>query len=349
MKKPVIILLHSGYWLLYLLLLTVLLLFLSASMQRDGISPGPPFFIIYSLFTIPAAITGFYLSYTFLFSKFLKPRRIFLLFASGISTAFAAGLVASLLLSLCFGPHFMFAAGFSSFASELTIISLLIGLPNSIIGLVMRGFISWFSDVKAKEELLKKNSEMELALMKAQINPHFLFNTLNNIDVLILKEPEKASEYLNKLSDIMRFMLYETKTDKIPLEKELSYIGKYISLQKIRTSNPAFVSCEIIGNTAGRFIEPMLFIPFIENAFKHTENKKAENAIRIRFVIGKEKILFECENKFSAVKQQKPDYGGLGNELIRKRLGLLYPGRHQLEITEANEIFCVKLTLSESE
>lgn len=349
MKKSVIILLHAGYWLLYLLLLTVLLLFLSVSMRKDGISPGSPFFIIYGLFTIPAAISGFYLSYTFLFEKFLKPRRILLLFASGIAVAVISGFIASLLLSLYFGLHFMFTGGSSSFFSELTVISLLIGLPNIIIGLVMRGFISWFGDVKAKEELLKKNFETELALMKAQINPHFLFNTLNNIDVLILKEPARASEYLNKLSDLMRFMLYETKTDKILLEQELSYIGKYIELQKIRTSNPAFVSCEISGDTAGRLIEPMLFIPFIENAFKHTENKKAENAIRIRIAIEKEKITFECENKFSAASQLKPDYGGLGNELIRKRLNLLYPGSHDLEITEANGIFSVKLTLTASE
>lgn len=148
----------------------------------------------------------------------------------------------------------------------------------------MKGFITWYNDIKTKVELTKKNYEMEIALMKAQINPHFLFNTINNIDGLIQEDSDKASEYLNKLSDIMRFMLYETKTEKIYLAKELAYIGKYIELQKIGTSNPGYVKYEVQGEPANLLVEPMLFIPFIENAFKHTDDKRVENAIKIRFV-----------------------------------------------------------------
>ncbi len=120
---------------------------------------------------------------------------------------------------------------------------------------------------------------MELALVKSQINPHFLFNTINNIDVLISKDAERASAYLNKLSDIMRFMLYETKPAKIPLPKELTYIEKFIELQKIRTTNEHYVNYSIKGDTANFMIPPMLLISFIENAFKYADNKKVENAI----------------------------------------------------------------------
>ena len=141
----------------------------------------------------------------------------------------------------------------------------------------------------------------------------------------------------------MRFMLYETKTEKIALSKELSYIEKYIDLQKIRTANPKYVNYSVEGDAGDFMIEPMLFIPFIENAFKHAENKKIENAINIRFSITKEQILFDCENHYSASSQRPPHHGGLGNGLIQKRLGLLYPGRHRLEMGAAAGIYKAKL------
>ena len=186
---------------------------------------------------------------------------------------------------------------------------------------------------------------MELELIKSQINPHFLFNTINNIDVLIAKDAARASAYLNKLSDIMRFMLYETKTEKITLDKELTYIEKYIDLQKIRTSNMNYVNYYVVGDSSNLMIAPMLFIPFIENAFKHTENKKVENAINIKIIIEKEMIIFDCENYYTKETQVKPDQSGLGNELIQKRLTLLYPNKHTLEIINKNNTYKVKLVL----
>jgi two-component system, LytTR family, sensor kinase len=219
-------------------------------------------------------------------------------------------------------------------------------LACGIIGLIIKGFIISYGDIKLKEDLNKKNYETELALIKSQINPHFLFNTINNIDVLIEKDAAKASAYLNKLSDIMRFMLYETKTEKIPFEKELLYIEKYIDLQKIRTSNEKFINYSLIGEPGDLLIVPMLFIPFIENAFKHSENKRIENAIKIKIIIEKGRIIFDCENNYSENVQVLTDQGGLGNEIIRKRLKLLYPDKHILDITDQNNEYHVKLTIN---
>jgi len=230
-------------------------------------------------------------------------------------------------------------------ASGIAVLLLLIAFVNGIMGFILRGFVTWYGDIKLKEELNKKNYEMELALVKSQINPHFLFNTLNNIDIMIGKDPDQASAYLNKLSDIMRFMLYETKTEEIPLAKELIYIEKYIDLQKIRASNANYVNYIVTGSPDDLRIAPMLFIPFIENAFKHTENKNVENAITIKMNITKEKIAFNCENKINEDNINMPDEGGLGNELIQKRLMLLYPNRHVLKITIANKMYTVELTL----
>ncbi len=150
---------------------------------------------------------------------------------------------------------------------------------------------------------------------------------------------------MNKLSDIMRFMLYETKPAKIPLNKELAYIEKFIELQKIRTTNEHYVNYSLKGDAANFMIPPMILIPFIENAFKHAENKKAENAININLDVEQEKFIFKCENTYNQHTQMKQEHGGLGSEMIKKRLSLLYPGKHQLTITNNNELYKVELSL----
>jgi two-component system LytT family sensor kinase len=333
MKKSVVVLLHTGYWIMYFLVICGLLLVVDHT-KIHIISPA--FFGA----LIPAFI-GFYIFYGILFEKYLAKKKhlkltLYILLSSILSSVITEIIINSIFtLPGHFGPIFF---------SGLFIV--FIAFVNGIMGLVMKGFITWYNDIKVKAELDKKNYEMELALMKAQINPHFLFNTINNIDVLIQKDPVRASEYLNKLSDIMRFMLYETKTDKIGLEKELSYVEKYVELQKIRTTNPNFVKLEIKGTASGLRIEPMLFIPFIENAFKHSENKKVENAIAIFFHIDGNSMRFECANAYSESAQLKPEFGGLGNELIQRRLALLYPNKHNFETTYKDGIYKVDLLIN---
>ena len=217
---------------------------------------------------------------------------------------------------------------------------------NGVLALVMRGFITFYREIQLKEYLRRQNAELELALIKSQISPHFLFNTLNNIDVLIEKDAARASGYLNKLSDILRFMLYETKTDRIPVGEELVYIGKYIELQKIRTAHPEYIQFTIEGESDQLMVEPLLFLPFIENAFKHA-GKKEEGAIKIRFKLDREKITFDCENRYDPKGPALPEAnGGLGNGIIRRRLQLLYPGRHTLEINAGHEVYKATLTLT---
>jgi two-component system, LytTR family, sensor kinase len=185
---------------------------------------------------------------------------------------------------------------------------------------------------------------MEMALIKSQLDPHLLFNTINNIDSLILTDASAASDYLNKLSDIMRFVLYETAATKILLAQEIEYIGKYIALQKIRTSNESYVHFEVIGTIGSKRIAPMVFIPFIENAFKHTNNKKLENAITIQLIIKDDTVQLICENKLD-LKSAKQLIGGLGNGLVEKRLDLIYAGKHALEVNRNDELYTVNLII----
>ena len=185
---------------------------------------------------------------------------------------------------------------------------------------------------------------MELQLIKNQFDPHLFFNTINNIDSLILKDAVLASDYLNKLSDIIRFVLYETRADKIPLSKEIEYMEKYIALQKIRTANETYVHFSITGTVGDKLIAPMVFIPFVENAFKHTTNKKVENAITIQISIDDTCVRLTCTNKYDS-KLPAQAHGGLGNELIKKRLNLIYPGKHELVVDNDNELYCVNLAI----
>lgn len=344
MKKTFVFLLHLGYWLIYLLLLWVIFSIISIQFRKTSALSSVLLLSPIGITCVLPNLLAFYFSYFVLFPKFLMRKKIPALVFFGILTCFVCALLCSLVLLVFFGfdqPVFTDPYEFSG----LVIWMFLVACIHGGISLVIRGFIAWYDEIKLKEELYKKNYEMELALIKSQINPHFLFNTINNIDVLISKDAARASEYLNKLSGVLRYMVYETKTGKISLAKELSYIEKYIELQKIRTANPDYVKYEITGEAGNLHIAPMIFFPFIENAFKHTENNKNSNTIKIKFLIEKSRILFECENTYQKSLERKSDYGGLGNELICRRLTLLYPASRLPEIVDDGGIYKVKLSL----
>jgi two-component system, LytTR family, sensor kinase len=348
MKKSVIVLIHLAYWSLYFILILLVLgiLNMGSQMKITSIIYTTQFLSLIGAFALIPAVLSFYSFYILLFDKYLIQKKILLLFLFGILAAWFSGLIGASSLELmasfklCTG---VFNDGFDS-AIAITNAMAIIALLNGGMGLLIKGFIKLYADIKLKEDLNKKNFDTELALIKAQINPHFLFNTINNIDILIEKDPIKASNYLNKLSDIMRFMLYETKAERIPLSKELNYIEKYIELQKIRTTNQEFISYEIEGNTEGSFLAPMILIPFVENAFKHAEGIKSSPAISIKIALKADSIQFNCTNKYGQ-NASKGESNGLGNELILKRLALLYPNKHNLKIKDDNFIYSVELDI----
>jgi LytS/YehU family sensor histidine kinase len=285
-----------------------------------------------------------------LFPKYLQQKKFLLSVIVGIAISAGASVVAYILHRFLIETGHvidMDQGGKNGRSTALTVIIVMtiIASITGTVALVIKGFITWYGEIKLKEELKQKNHETEMALVKAQLDPHFLFNTLNNIDVLIVKDASEASEYLNKLSDILRFMLYETKTDEILLKKEIEYIEKYIELQKIRTSNSNYVSFRITGIPGNKTIAPMIFIPFIENAFKHSTNKKIDNAINVQLFINTDSIQFLCENKFDPNRKLKQDSNGLGNDLIQKRLNLIYPEKHILELVKQTELYSVHLTI----
>lgn len=347
MKKPTVVLLHIVYWFIYIFFTFSSLLIMNAySIERAGVG-----LLLYFLLSL----LYFYVFYLFLVPRYLASRKIrhFLGSAIGVSM-FAFPII--LLVQLLTVP----ASGLTDIVIEdrqmvlvliqwtlLFLFCTFLALINGMMGTLMKGFITWYNEIRVKEVLSKKNLQTELALLKAQINPHFLFNTLNNIDVLIEKNAQTASVFLKKLSDIMRFILYDTQEERIPLTLELEYIGKYIDLQNIRTANEEFVTYEVRGEAHKLSVPPMLFIPFIENAFKHSTNKKIKEAITIRIEAAMDnKMIFSCKNVVNAEKPLPTRNSGLGIELIRQRLQLLYPDKHTLSIHQTTETFEVDLTIN---
>lgn len=307
-------------------------------------------FISVFMFTFLPSVITFYGNYFLVFPKYIKTKKYWhAVFLSLLISVIAATISYCLLRYLIESGRIidMDNGGKNGRSTAVRVIVVITFIDSiaGIIAMVIKGFITWFEEIRLKEALQKKNHQTEMALLKAQLDPHFLFNTLNNIDVLILRDPAEASLYLNKLSDILRFMLYETQTDEILLSKEIEYIEKYIALQKIRTSNLHYASFTVTGNPGTQTIAPMVFIPFIENAFKHTTNKKTDNAISVQLFIEKETLLFVCENKFDSTRKQMQENSGLGNDLIQKRIELLYPGKHTLEIRNQTDLYSVHLTI----
>jgi hypothetical protein len=219
-------------------------------------------------------------------------------------------------------------------------------LVYAFFGILFYLGIDWYNTKQRQKELEKQNLQSELALLKNQINPHFLFNTLNNIDSLIKTNPNHASQSLIELSDMMRYMLYETKPERVPLQNELAYIENYMKLQKLQYANTQLVEYSVSGNPCEIKVAPMLFIPFIENAFKHCTDKEKIHAIRFSFEISPKQIIFQSSN-ISDDKHLifKDSSNGVGLETVKRRLEILYPKRYSLQIDKKNDLFCVSLMI----
>lgn len=204
----------------------------------------------------------------------------------------------------------------------------------------------------ARDSFVKnqKGKEAELQLLKAQLNPHFLFNTLNNLYGLAVLKSDKLPGLMLQLSDLLRYSLYETKEIFVPLEKEISYLKSYISLEKIRLEEQTDINFTCNSSIAGKEVAPMLFIVFVENAFKHLGNtKEQESIVNVELKIVDNKLIFFCENSFdsSKLKEENLEKGksGIGLVNAKKRLELLYLNTSDLSIEKENELFKVQLTL----
>ncbi len=212
------------------------------------------------------------------------------------------------------------------------------------ISTITRETREWYVQEKERKEMEKQQLVSELSFLKSQVNPHFLFNSLNGIYALAIKKSDKTPEAVLQLSDLMRHMLYESDKEKVALEKETEYLKNYIQLQKLRLPPEVQVNFQVEGELQGKTIAPMLFIPFVENAFKHGVDTAGGN-IQIKLQLKGNTLSFDMINRISKA-QNKDAVSGIGLANVRKRLDLLYPNRYKLEHKETNGNFVVHLHLN---
>lgn len=197
-------------------------------------------------------------------------------------------------------------------------------------------------------QMAKEKAETELHFLKSQINPHFLFNSLNAVYFLIDKHNSEARSALHKFSDMLRYQLYELNGNDIPIEKEIGYIEDYVALQRLRHDENTRVHVAIDSNTRGCFIEPLLLIPFVENSFKHLSH--FDNGRQNEVHIGLEKhngtLEFRVRNTTDDRGELSHHKGGIGLSNVKRRLELLYPGKHQLSVSREQDWFNVHLKIS---
>ena len=192
-----------------------------------------------------------------------------------------------------------------------------------------------YAQQKEKSEILSRMElvKSELKFLKMQINPHFLFNALNNIYALSVTNSEKTQEGISTLSLMLRYVLYDCEQPAVPLQKELEYITNFIDLFKLKSSESFNITFTEEVEDAERLVPPMLFVPFIENAFKHSGIEKRGSSFVDIYLKSKDNIIeFSVENSLTSELQVKDEQGGIGLQNVRKRLNILYPQTHQLDI-----------------
>lgn len=219
-----------------------------------------------------------------------------------------------------------------------------IALASTAYRMTLYGLRKENEATKLREEQVKS----EMSFLKSQVNPHFLFNVLNNIYTLSFIKSEKTPEVVLQLSDMLRYMLYDTSTETVPLHKEVDYLKNFIELHLLKSDtiqDNIEVNWEIKDPTLP--IAPLLFAPFIENAFKHSHIEDEANGwIKISLnVTSTKEITFEVHNSKPLTKLSKDTVGGIGLENVKKRLNLQYHHKHQLEIIDRNESFTVNLKI----
>jgi two-component system LytT family sensor kinase len=212
------------------------------------------------------------------------------------------------------------------------------------ISAIVRTLTEFYNNQQNKLIAETHRTNTELIYLRKQTNPHFLFNSLNSIYSLAHKKSDLVPDAIVTLSELMRYMLYETDNKTVALEKEVNYIQNYIELQKLRLNNIEDIVINVHGDTRNKFIEPLLLISFVENAFKYGTDYKGAAHVKIKIFILENSLDFWIENTIESYVKD-PENSGIGLVNIQNRLDLLYPNAHELKITQDNQYYRVHLNL----
>jgi len=218
-----------------------------------------------------------------------------------------------------------------------------------VISMIIKVLREWRRSQKRSQGLKEENLQTELNLLKAQLNPHFLFNALNSIYFLIHKNPDLAADSLARFSDMLRYQLYECNESRIPLARELGYVENFVELARLRRGDNLQVELEVLPEARSGLIAPFILLPLVENALKHVSDYRDQpNQVYLRLERAGPELWLHLHNTVDPSRKQTLDSrpsGGLGLSNLRRRLELVYPGQHRLDIEEEADHFAVDLRL----
>lgn len=338
MKKPILYSLHGFVWFCDLSIIFLVLLAGNIWVNQNVlISIG----MLLGIFAWSLAL--FYIGYSFIVPKFFAKQK----FLASLLAIFVTSLVFPLIPQLKKIVSAISGNGWMGYSVSGYVQVIFLSLCICVTGAILRVFINWVNEQQKKKELEGEKLKSKLMVLINQNNPHFIFNVLNNIDSLITSKPAKASETINKLSGLLRYIYTNSEKDKVSLLSEINYIENYIELQTLRLDNGINIQLEKNNISANINVVPMLFLPFIENVFKHGLVDSTHPA-NIKFSTSGKELIFECQNNYDAKKEDNTGSGfGLSN--IVKRLDLMYPSKYKLNIENSKGIYSVSLTLNINE
>jgi two-component system LytT family sensor kinase len=287
----------------------------------------------------------YYFTHYYLASRLLKHRSSYILILCFFLTSFLVAIGMYILLKWVISIDLENLFSASSLQVIFVFTTSNIFTPGIL--LAIKSFMENRKFIRKTELLEKQRLETELQFLKSQVNPHFLFNTINSIFVLIKIDPDKASETLIKLSNLLRSQLYEFSADKINIEKELEYLDNYIELEKIRKGNRLSLEFEKEGILEGFQLAPLMLIPFLENCFKHlSTHTDRPNVVKIKIKRNSDGLEATFYNTSEPTGGDKPNStGGIGLANIKRRLELVYPNWYSLDIHKGKDEFTVNLKL----
>jgi two-component system, LytTR family, sensor kinase len=298
-------------------------------------------FVVFFLY--PAINIGlFYLNYLFLIPKLLDKKRYATYIIVIVITIILFGL-GKYGVGLIYKPYVLVRMKQVLGFWQYFIGTIFTSLTFVFLSTVLKFTTDWFLNERIQRDLENQRLSAELSFLKSQINPHFLFNSLNSIYSLAYQRSETTPEAILKLSEIMRYMLYECNDNEVALKKELQYLQNYIELQKIRFGEKAYIDFKINGKVEDQQIVPLLLIAFIENAFKHGVANDPASSIRLLIEVDKNHLYFFIQNKKH--NNNRDALGGIGLVNVKRRLDLLYPNKYKLEIIDENETYSCELSL----
>ncbi|WP_299122632.1 sensor histidine kinase [uncultured Tenacibaculum sp.] len=324
------LLIHSSIWLTFIL-------FVGTQLYLDKGKIPLPFLVRISL-----GIVFFYINYLVLVPKLLFKKKVFLYVIAVLLVVYLGALIYR---------SFNFSSYFESLPQKINLkayksfsISVMFNIILVILGAVIKTYLAWTKNETDKKDVESQKRITELEVLKSQINPHFLFNSLNSIYSLTVKKADEAPEAVIMLSELMRYMLYQANDDFVLLEKEISYIENYVNLQKLRLIDKEGISLKVSGEITNQKIPPLLLISFIENAFKYGIDPIKNSKIIVTIDVDDTHFKFECVNVKNR-KQIDDINSGIGLKNTKERLKLLYPNKHKLEISDKDNLYKVSLQL----